>query len=64
GSDIDAQDAEQFGVESRLKERDTPEHELLKDELERTVMKRKMQGDFDEMILPNYKQIIEERVGK
>lgn len=37
GSDIDAQDAEQFGVESRLKERDTPEHELLKDELERTV---------------------------
>lgn len=37
GSDIDAQDAEQYDVESRLKERDTPEHELLKDELERTV---------------------------
>lgn len=37
GSDIDAQDAEQYGVESRLKERDTPEHELLRDELERTV---------------------------
>lgn len=37
GSDIDAQDAEQYDVDSRLKERDTPEHELLKSELERTV---------------------------
>lgn len=37
GSDIDAQDAEQYGMDSRLKERDTPEHELLKDELESTV---------------------------
>ncbi len=37
GSDIDAQDAEQYDVDSRLKERDTPEHELLKNELERTV---------------------------
>lgn len=37
GSDIDAQDAEQYDVESRLKERDTPEHELLKNELESTV---------------------------
>jgi uncharacterized protein YndB with AHSA1/START domain len=30
--------------------------------LERTVMKRKMQQDFDEMILPNYKRLVEERV--
>lgn len=37
GSDIDAQDAEQFDVESRLKYRDTPEQELLKDELEKAV---------------------------
>lgn len=37
GSDIDAQDAEQYDVDTRLKYRDTPEHELLKDELERTV---------------------------
>lgn len=29
--------------------------------LERTVMKRKMQQDFDRMILPNFKRIIEER---
>jgi len=37
GSDIDAQDAEQYDVETRLKYRDTPEHEALKDELEKTV---------------------------
>lgn len=30
--------------------------------LERTVTKRKMQQDFDEMILPNYKRFVEERV--
>lgn len=30
--------------------------------LEWTVMKRKMQQDFDHMILPNYKRIIEEQV--
>ncbi|QZP39560.1 hypothetical protein [Halobaculum magnesiiphilum] len=29
--------------------------------LERTVMKRRMQRDFDEMILPNFKRIGEER---
>lgn len=37
GSDVDAQDAEQFDVDSRLKDRDSPERELLKDELEETV---------------------------
>lgn len=37
GSDIDAQDAEQYDVESRLKYRDTPEHEALKEELEKAV---------------------------
>lgn len=30
--------------------------------LERTVMKRKMQRDFDEMILPNFKRLAEERM--
>lgn len=29
--------------------------------LERTVMKKQMQRDFEEMILPNYKRISEER---
>lgn len=37
GSDIDAQDAEQYDVDTRLKYRDTPEHELLRDELETAV---------------------------
>lgn len=37
GSDIDAQDAEQYDVDTRLKYRDTPEHELLRDELEKAV---------------------------
>lgn len=36
-SDIDAQDAEQFQVETRLKDRGSPEHELLKEEIERTI---------------------------
>ncbi|MFO7763401.1 MAG: RNA polymerase sigma factor RpoE [Wenzhouxiangellaceae bacterium] len=36
-SDIDAQDAEQFQVETRLKDRSSPEHELLKEEIERTI---------------------------
>ncbi len=36
-SDIDAQDAEQFQVETRLKEQGSPEHELLKDEIENTI---------------------------
>lgn len=37
GDDIDAQEAIQFERESPLKDYDTPEHMLLKDEIERTV---------------------------
>lgn len=36
-SDVDAQDAEQFQVETRLKDRASPEHELLKEEIESTI---------------------------
>lgn len=36
-SDIDATDAEQFQVETRLKDRGSPEHELLKEEIEQTI---------------------------
>ncbi len=36
-SDIDAADAEQYDLESRLKEQGTPEHELLRDEIKQTV---------------------------
>ncbi|MDJ0652769.1 MAG: RNA polymerase sigma factor RpoE [Xanthomonadales bacterium] len=36
-TDIEAQDAEQFDVNTRLKDQDTPEKELLKDEIEETV---------------------------
>ena len=36
-SDIDAVDAEQYGMSSRLKETSTPENELLREEIERTV---------------------------
>jgi RNA polymerase sigma-70 factor (ECF subfamily) len=36
-SDIDAADAEQYDLESRLKERGTPENELLREEIEQTV---------------------------
>jgi RNA polymerase sigma-70 factor (ECF subfamily) len=36
-SDIDAADAEQYDIESPLKERSTPEHELLREEIEKTV---------------------------
>lgn len=36
-SDIDAMDAEQFDIDSRLKERGTPENELLRAEIEKTV---------------------------
>ena len=36
-SDIDAADAEQYDVESRLTEQGTPEHELLRDEIKQTV---------------------------
>lgn len=35
--DIDASDAEQFATDTRLRDRDTPEHELLKDEIEAMV---------------------------
>lgn len=37
GSDVDARDAEQFEVNTRLKERDSPEHEALTEELKTTV---------------------------
>ena len=36
-SDIDAADAEQYDVESRLKEQGTPENELMREEIKRTV---------------------------
>lgn len=36
-SDIDAVDAEQYGMSTRLKETATPENELLREEIERTV---------------------------
>ncbi|MGH8036076.1 MAG: RNA polymerase sigma factor RpoE [Lysobacterales bacterium] len=36
-SDIDAVDAEQYEVDSRLKDRDTPENELLREEIKETV---------------------------
>lgn len=35
--DIDAVDAEQYDIDSRLKDRDTPENELLKDEIEAVI---------------------------
>ena len=35
--DIDATDAEQYDVESRLKEQGTPENELMRDEIRQTV---------------------------
>ena len=36
-TDIDAADAEQYDVESRLKEQGTPENELMREEIKRTV---------------------------
>ena len=36
-SDIDAVDAEQYGMSSKLRETSTPENELLREEIERTV---------------------------
>jgi len=36
-SDVDAQDAEQFQVDTRLKEQDSPEHDALRAEIERTI---------------------------
>ncbi len=37
--DVDASDAEQYDAGSRLRDTDTPERELMRQELERTVMK-------------------------
>lgn len=37
--DIDAADAEQYDAGSRLRDGDTPEHELLRQEMEQTVMR-------------------------
>ena len=36
-TDIDAADAEQYDIESRLKEQGTPENELMREEIKRTV---------------------------
>ncbi|MFW6339973.1 MAG: RNA polymerase sigma factor RpoE [Wenzhouxiangella sp.] len=36
-SDVDAGDAEQYQVDSRLKDRASPEHELLREEIEQTI---------------------------
>lgn len=36
-SDIDAGDAEQYQVDTRLKDRGSPEHELLREEIEQTI---------------------------
>jgi len=36
-SDIDAVDAEQYGISNRLKDTSTPENEMLREEIERTV---------------------------
>ncbi len=38
GSDIDAMDAEQIGMDGMRNEQDTPERLLLKDEIEQTVL--------------------------
>jgi RNA polymerase sigma-70 factor (ECF subfamily) len=38
-TDIDAADAEQYDLESRLKEQGTPENELLREEIKQTVFK-------------------------
>lgn len=36
-SDVDSADAEQFEIDTRLKDRDTPENELLREEIEQMV---------------------------
>lgn len=36
-SDVDAQDAEQYQVDTRLKDRGSPEHEMLREEIEQTI---------------------------
>ena len=38
-SDIDAADAEQYDIDSRLKDRGTPENEMMRDEIKETVFK-------------------------
>ena len=38
-ADIDAGDAEQFDTGTRLRDTDTPEHELLRQEIERTLLR-------------------------
>lgn len=38
-TDIDAADAEQYDIESRLKDQGTPENEVLRDEIKQTVYK-------------------------
>ena len=46
-SDIDAADAEQYDMDSRLKDKDTPENELLRDEIKRTVYDTIAQLPYD-----------------
>lgn len=36
-SDVDAVDAEQYGISERMKETSTPENEMMREEIERTV---------------------------
>mgnify|MGYP001092977829 FL=1 len=36
-SDVDASDAEQYSIDTRLKDRGSPEHELLREEIEDTI---------------------------
>jgi RNA polymerase sigma-70 factor (ECF subfamily) len=36
-TDVDAVDAEQYQIDSRLKDRASPEHELLREEIEQTI---------------------------
>lgn len=38
-NDIDAADAEQYDMDSRLKEQGTPENELMREEIRQTVYK-------------------------
>ena len=48
GADIDVSDAEQFDSGIRLRDNDTPERELMRQEMEQTVM-RAVQGLPDEL---------------
>ncbi len=51
--DVDALDAEQYSGESRLKNADTPENELLRDEIQQTVQRaiEKLPDDLRTAIL-------------